>query len=32
MNKYNYLVTNKEFLYLFIVTSQQDTFTHNKDT
>jgi hypothetical protein len=33
MNKYNnpcYLVTNKEFLYLFIVTTQQDAFTHNK--
>jgi hypothetical protein len=25
------LVTNKELLYLFIVTTQQDAFTHNKD-
>jgi hypothetical protein len=24
------LSTNKEFLYLFIVTTQQDAFTHNK--
>jgi hypothetical protein len=27
----SYLVTNKGFLYLFIVTTQQDAFTHNKD-
>jgi hypothetical protein len=34
MNKYNNLsfATNKEFLYLFIVTTQQDAFTHNKAT
>jgi hypothetical protein len=25
------LGTNKEFLYLFIVTTQQDAFTHNKE-
>jgi hypothetical protein len=27
-----YLVANKGFLYLFIVTTQQDAFTHNKNT